>query len=132
MADLLLSFKLDGEKYDVHSPTLADAMLIHREFGVSNLEGYTDWTSTPYIAAVTYLAFREKNRFLTHDQIMQKVGAVDFADLAGSIVDAMVSDVEAAQVKAQKKAEADEAKAVARPPTPAKVRAAAKRSTPET
>lgn len=83
-----IAFKLDGELYEVDRITLNDALLIDREFGVQNIAEF-DWTRPAYLAALVYIGIRDKNRLLSHDQIMLKVGAVDLVELADSVMEAV-------------------------------------------
>lgn len=83
-----LAFKVDGELYEVDRITLDDALLIDRQFGVRDITEF-DWTRPAYLAALVYLGVREKNRHLSHEQLLAKVGAVDLADLAESIMEAV-------------------------------------------
>lgn len=103
-----LAFKLDGQTYEVAPLTLDDAVLIDREFGVRDITEF-EWTRPAYLAALVYLGFRDKNRHLTHSEIMDKVGKVDLADLANSIL-------EAVEEKAAKEADPPKAATAARAP----------------
>ena len=89
-----LAFKIDGELYEVKSLTLNDAVLIDREFGVQDITQF-EWTRPAYLAALVYLGFRERNRHMSHDQLMEKVGGIDLADLASSIAEAVTEKIEA-------------------------------------
>lgn len=119
MADKIeLAFAIDGETYEVKNLTLDDGLLIDRVFGIKDITEY-EWTRTAYLAALVYLGMRDKHPFLTHEQLMRKVGEVDLNDLGESIVAAIEA---AGQDPTQT---GDEPEAVPEPkPKPAKKRSA--------
>lgn len=83
-----LAFKLDGVLYEVDKITLGDARMVADLFGVTDLRSF-DWTDPRYMAALVYLGLRDKNRFLTSEQLMAQVDQVDLADLSNSILEIM-------------------------------------------